>query len=50
MLTRDKCNELFGQWVCDGSKARAELGWVPKTLFEEGARLSTVWYREAGWL
>lgn len=50
MLTRDKCNELFGQWVCDASRARAELSWQPRTSFEEGARLTAAWYRESGWL
>jgi 2-alkyl-3-oxoalkanoate reductase len=50
MLTRDKCNELFEQWVCDGSRARQELGWQPKVSFEEGIRLTVEWYRKAGWL
>ncbi|HVJ18428.1 MAG TPA: NAD(P)-dependent oxidoreductase [Polyangiaceae bacterium] len=50
MLTRDKCNELFEQWVCDGSRARRELGWEPKVSFEEGIRLTVDWYRKAGWL
>jgi nucleoside-diphosphate-sugar epimerase len=50
MLTRDKCNELFDQWVCDGAEARQSLGWQPATSFEEGARLTVAWYQEAGWL
>jgi nucleoside-diphosphate-sugar epimerase len=50
MLTRDKCNELFGQWVCDATLARRELGWEPRTSFEDGARLTVAWYRDAGWL
>jgi 2-alkyl-3-oxoalkanoate reductase len=50
MLTRDKLNELFDQWVCDGSQARAALGWKPETPFEQGARLTIEWYRQAGWL
>jgi nucleoside-diphosphate-sugar epimerase len=50
MLTREKCNELFEQWVCDGSRARRELGWEPKISFQEGIRLTVEWYRKAGWL
>jgi nucleoside-diphosphate-sugar epimerase len=50
MLTRDKCNELFGQWVCDAGSARTDLGWTPKTSFEQGAELTAAWYREARWL
>ncbi len=30
MLTRDKLNELFEQWVCDGARAQRELGWTPE--------------------
>jgi nucleoside-diphosphate-sugar epimerase len=50
MLTRDKCNELFEQWVCDGSAARSRLGWEPKVPFAEGVRLTVEWYKSVGWL
>ena len=50
MLTRDKCNELFAQWVCDSSDAQQKLGWRPSVPFEQGARLTVEWYRGAGWL
>jgi 2-alkyl-3-oxoalkanoate reductase len=50
MLTRDKCNELFGQWVCEAGPTRAELEWHPTTSFEDGAKLTADWYRKAGWL
>jgi nucleoside-diphosphate-sugar epimerase len=50
MLTRDKLNELFEQWVCDSTRARKELGWQPKVSFEEGIQLTVDWYRQAGWL
>ncbi|MBN2194277.1 MAG: NAD-dependent epimerase/dehydratase family protein [Polyangiaceae bacterium] len=50
MLTRDKCNELFRQWVCDGAPARRDLGWEPKIEIREGIRRTAAWYREAGWI
>ncbi|MEP7051629.1 MAG: NAD(P)-dependent oxidoreductase [Pseudomonadota bacterium] len=50
MLTRDKCNELFDQWVCDGSKACADLGWAPTVSFSQGVKQTVDWYRNAGWL
>ncbi|HEV8246378.1 MAG TPA: NAD(P)-dependent oxidoreductase [Polyangiaceae bacterium] len=50
MLTREKCNELFEQWVCDGRRARQDLSWEPKVSFEQGIRLTVAWYRKAGWL
>jgi len=50
MLTRDKCNELFEQWVCDGTRARSLLGWEPRVSFEEGIGRTVAWYRQAGWL
>jgi nucleoside-diphosphate-sugar epimerase len=50
MLTRDKCNELFEQWVCNSSAAQAALGWQPQVSFEHGAKQTVAWYRDAGWL
>jgi nucleoside-diphosphate-sugar epimerase len=50
MLTRDKCNELFEQWVCDGTRAQQLLGWKPLVAFDEGIRRTVNWYRQAGWL
>jgi nucleoside-diphosphate-sugar epimerase len=50
MLTRDKCNELFEQWVCDGRRAQSLLDWKPLVSFDEGIRRTVAWYRQAGWL
>lgn len=50
MLTRDKCNELFHQWVCDGRHAREQLDWAPRVQFFEGVKLTAAWYKQAGWL
>lgn len=50
MFTRDKCNDLFSQWVCDGTETRRALGWEPKVPFAEGMKLTADWYRSAGWL
>lgn len=50
MLTRDKCNELFHQWVCDGHQAREQLDWSPRVQFVEGVQLTAAWYKQAGWL
>jgi 2-alkyl-3-oxoalkanoate reductase len=50
MLTRDKCNELFEQWVCNSSAAQSALGWTPRVQFDHGAKETVAWYRAAGWL
>jgi len=50
MLTRDKCNELFDQWVCDGERARQSLNWSPSVSFSQGVKKTVDWYRNAGWL
>lgn len=31
-------------------KARKELGWEPKTMLDTGISLTTLWYKEKGWL
>jgi nucleoside-diphosphate-sugar epimerase len=50
MLTRDKLNELFEQWVCDSSRAQRDLGWKAEVPFDVGIGKTVAWYREAGWL
>jgi nucleoside-diphosphate-sugar epimerase len=50
MLTRDKLNELFEQWVCDGARARSELGFAPRVSIAAGIPQTVNWYRQAGWL
>jgi len=51
MLTLDKVNELKQRhWVCEGSGARRELGWQPRTSWPQGVAKAVAWYRQAGWL
>ncbi|MCA9629576.1 MAG: SDR family NAD(P)-dependent oxidoreductase [Myxococcales bacterium] len=51
MLTRDKLNELFApHWVCSAERTKQALDWEPQVLFDEGARITADWYRDAGWL
>jgi len=51
MLTLDKVNELKQRhWVCEGSGARRDLGWHPRTSWSEGVAKAVAWYRQCGWL
>jgi nucleoside-diphosphate-sugar epimerase len=51
MLTLDKVNELKQRhWVCEGSGARRDLGWHPRTSWPEGVARTVAWYRQSGWL
>lgn len=50
MFSTDKLGELFMEhFVVDASGARNDLGWEPKVLFPEGARITAAWYREHRW-
>ncbi|MEE9455880.1 MAG: NAD-dependent epimerase/dehydratase family protein [bacterium] len=50
-LNRERARVMLEEfWVCDISKARKELGFIPRVGFAEGAKLTTAWYREQGWL
>ena len=37
-------------WLCDASRAGAELGWQPSMTLQEGVRSTYLWYLEAGWM
>ena len=37
-------------WLCDASRARAELGWIPTVPLQRGVRETYNWYVDAGWL
>lgn len=37
-------------WICDGSKAREELGFEPRVSLHAGIHRMTEWYRKMGWL
>ena len=50
IFTRDKCNELFEQWVSDSTDAREQLAWEPRVRFHEGIKLTIDWYKKNGWL
>ena len=51
VLNREKIKELSQRfWLCDGSKAREELGFFVGCTLREGIEKSVAWYREMGWL
>jgi 2-alkyl-3-oxoalkanoate reductase len=51
MLTLDKLNELKQRhWVCEGTGARRDLGWQPRTTWHDGVAKTVAWYQQAGWL
>ena len=37
-------------WLCDSSRIREEVGWVPEVNLEDGLRETYAWYLDAGWL
>lgn len=50
-LTRERARAMWEErWVCDVTKAKRELDFVPQTGFAAGAKLTTAWYRGQGWL
>ncbi|MGH7702979.1 MAG: NAD-dependent epimerase/dehydratase family protein [Gemmatimonadales bacterium] len=51
ILNREKMRELLqARWVCDPSRAIAELGFRPEFAVERGTAETAAWYREAAWL
>ena len=46
-LSRDKVTEMRqSHWVSSNQAIKTDLGWRPKVTFEEGALLTTDWYRQ----
>jgi nucleoside-diphosphate-sugar epimerase len=37
-------------WLCDPSRAHAELAWTPAIPLQRGVRETYLWYLEAGWM
>ena len=51
LMTRHKVREVRERfWICDGSKAKKELNFIPKHSLEEGLKKTAEWYKEMGWL
>jgi len=40
----------YSYWVCDSSRAKDELGFIPKVGIKEGMRWTADWYRIHQWL
>jgi nucleoside-diphosphate-sugar epimerase len=50
-ITRNKVREaLQREWVCDSTRAAAELGWRAQVPLQRGIRDTAQWYRQEGWL
>jgi len=50
MLDWQKAREILQPyWLCDISKAKKELGYVPSYSLEEGLAETIQWYRTQGW-
>lgn len=51
MLSREKLNELMAEnWICDISKAKQELNFMPKYNLETGLKETIEWYRQNNWI
>jgi len=51
LLNKDKVEEMIQkEWVCDITKAQTLLGFEPRVLLPEGAKLTFEWYKKEKWL
>lgn len=51
IINRDKIKELsYSHWICDTTKAKDELGFIPKVRLKEGMKWTADWYRIHRWL
>ena len=51
MLRREKLKELVAEnWICDISKAKQELNFIPKFNLETGLQETIEWYRQNNWI
>jgi nucleoside-diphosphate-sugar epimerase len=51
ILNRSKIPDFLPRfWICDGSKARRELGLAPACTLDRALRTTWSWYRQEGWV
>ncbi len=51
IINRDKMRELrYSHWICDATKAREEIGFLPKVGLKEGIKWTADWYTIHRWL
>ena len=51
IISRDKIAEAqYRSWICDSTRAAAELGWQAVTSLDAGLAETLAWYKEAGWI
>ncbi len=51
IFDREKVREMSQDaWVCDAQSLRDDLGWRPKVLGRQGAKLTYEWYKANRWL
>jgi nucleoside-diphosphate-sugar epimerase len=51
LLSRDRLATLsYPRWVCDVSRARADLGYRQTVPLDAGFRETYQWYQQQGWL
>jgi len=51
LINKGKVEEMVQKnWVCDITKAKTALGFKPRVLLTEGARLTFEWYKKEKWL
>jgi nucleoside-diphosphate-sugar epimerase len=51
IINRDRVKDFrHTYWICDSSKAKEELGFIPKVGIKEGIKWTADWYRIHKWL
>lgn len=50
LLTTQKVKEMTGDWVCDISLAKKDLGFKPDYCLEKGLKETVRWYKDNKWL
>ncbi len=51
IISKDRIRDFqHSYWVCDSSKAKNELGFIPKIGIKEGMKWTADWYRIHQWL